>query len=311
MFVIRRVQELARKKDTPLCLCFIDFNKAYDSVDRTILWDVLARFGVPPRMLAFIRQFHDGMQACVRLNDGECSDKFDVGQGLRQGCVLAPLLFDMFFTAVLRVAEKCFLADAAITDNMVQLQRKEKGEKKGTSRTGKVDGRRGKEGEEVQRLWGMLSADDAGIVSRSSEGRGRTMTVIVTACSAFGLTVSEANTDIMCLQTKGGGKVSFTIKAAGQVYKQTVEFVYLGGAFTADRVLSIKITRRLQRAWACFQRCKMEIYDRPGVRSRLKVRLLKAEVVETLLYGCMTWSPNKRDYDRLRQVHHSMLLRCL
>ena len=41
------------------------------------------------------------------------------------------------------------------------------------------------------------------------------------------------------------------------------------------------------------------------------MRLLKAEVVETLLYGCMTWSPNKLDCDRLRRVHHSMLLRCL
>ena len=71
-------------------------------------------------MLAVIRQFHDGMQACVRLDDRECSDKFDVGQGLRQGCALAPLLFNMFFTAVLRVAEKRFLCDTAITDNMVQ-----------------------------------------------------------------------------------------------------------------------------------------------------------------------------------------------
>ena len=47
------------------------------------------------------------------------------------------------------------------------------------------------------------------------------MSVIVTACLAFGLTVSEAKTEIMCLQTKGGGKVSFTINAAGQVYKQS------------------------------------------------------------------------------------------
>ena len=263
-------------------------------------------------MLAVIRQFHDGMEACVRLDDGECLDKFDVGQGLRQGCVLAPLLFSMFFTAaVLRVAQKRFLADAAITDNMVQLQRKKEGVKKGTSRTGKVDGRRGEEGEEVQRLWGMLYADDAGIVSRSSEGLERIMTVIVTACSSFGLTVSEAKTEIMCLETKGGGKVFFTINAASQVYKQTIEFVYLGGAITADRDLSIEITRRVQRSWACFQRYKMEIHDRPGVRSRLNVRLLKAEVVETLLYGCMTWSPNKPDYDRLRRVHHSMVLRCL
>ena len=115
----------------------------------------------------------------------------------------------------------------------------------------------------------------------------------------------------MCLQTKDGGKVSFTINAAGQVYKQAIEFVHLGGAITADRDLSIEITRRLQRAWACFQRYKIEIYDRPGVCLQLKVRLLKAEVVETLIYGCMTWSPNKPDYDRLRRVHHSMHLPCL
>ena len=145
----------------------------------------------------------------------------------------------------------------------------------------------------------MLYADNAGIVSRSSERLERMMTVIVTACSSFGLTVSEAKTEKMCVETKDGRKVSFTINAAGQVYKQTIEFVYWGGAITADRDLSIEITRRLQRAWACFQRYKVEICDRPGVRLRLKVRLLKAEVVETLLYGCMTWSPNKPDYDRL------------
>ena len=163
----------------------------------------------------------------------------------------------------------------------------------------------------MQRLWGMLYVDDAGIVPRSSEGLERMMTVIVTACSAFGLAVSEAKTEIMCLQTKGGGKVSSTTNAPGQVYKQTIEFVYLGGAITADRDLSIEVMWRLQRAWACFQRYKMEIYDRPGVSLRLKVRLLKAEVIESLFYGCMTWSPNKPDYDRLRRVHHSMLLRCL
>ena len=163
----------------------------------------------------------------------------------------------------------------------------------------------------MQRLWGVLYADDAGIVSRSSEGPERMMTMIVTACSAFGLTVSEVKAEIMCLQIKGGGNVSFTINAAGQVYKQTIQFVYLGGAITADSDLSIEIMRRLWRAWACFQRYKMEIYDRPSVRLRLKVRLLKVEVVETLLYGCTTWSPNKPDYDMLRWVHHSMLLRCL
>ena len=45
------------------------------------------------------------------------------------------------------------------------------------------------------------------------------MTVIVTACAAFGLTVSKATTEIVCLQTKNGGNVRFTVTASGQVYK--------------------------------------------------------------------------------------------
>ena len=79
----------------------------------------------------------------------------------------------------------------------------------------------------------MLCAGDAhaGIVSRLSEGLEIMMTVIATACSPFGLTVSEAKTEIMCLQTKGMGKVSFTINAAGQIYKQTIELCVLGRGY--------------------------------------------------------------------------------
>ena len=54
VFVVRRLQELARKKDTPLFMRFIDLTKAYDFVDRTLLWTASARFGIPPRMLSLI-----------------------------------------------------------------------------------------------------------------------------------------------------------------------------------------------------------------------------------------------------------------
>ena len=85
LLVIRRLQELARKKRIPLNVCFIDLTKAYDSVDRTLLWTVLARFGVPQNMISVIRQFHDGRRACVRLEDRVCSGWFAAEQGLRQG----------------------------------------------------------------------------------------------------------------------------------------------------------------------------------------------------------------------------------
>ena len=74
MFVVRRLQEIRRKAGVSLFMCFIDLQKAYDTVDRSLLWQVLTRIGVPPQMIAVIRQFHDGMRACVRPDDGVCSD---------------------------------------------------------------------------------------------------------------------------------------------------------------------------------------------------------------------------------------------
>ena len=82
---------------------------------------------------------------------------------------------------------------------------------------------------------------------------------------AYGL---RGNNRIICLGTTDGGDASLRINAASQAYKQTTEFMYLGEATTADRDVSIEITRRLARAWACFQWYKMETYDRPGVRLR-------------------------------------------
>ena len=124
MFVIRRLQELARKKRIPFYVCFIDLAKAYDSVDRTLLWTVLARFGVPQNMISVIRSFHDGIRAYVRLDDRVCSGWFAVEQGLRQGCVLAPLLFNIFFAAVRNVASARFKIDKGIMDALVHLRKK-------------------------------------------------------------------------------------------------------------------------------------------------------------------------------------------
>ena len=126
MFVIHRLQELARKKRFPLYVYFTDLTKAYDSVDRTLLWTVLARFGVPQNMISVIGQLHDGMQAYVRLDDRVCSRWFAVEQGLRQGYVLAPLQFNIFLAAVINVTSTRFKADKCIMDTLVHPE-EEKG----------------------------------------------------------------------------------------------------------------------------------------------------------------------------------------
>ena len=92
VFVVHRLQEIGWKAGVFLFMCFIDLQKAYKTIAHTLLWQVLTRIGVPPRMIAAIRQFHDGTRACVQPDDGVCSEWFEVEQGLRRGYVISPLL---------------------------------------------------------------------------------------------------------------------------------------------------------------------------------------------------------------------------
>ena len=121
-FMVRRLQEIRRKGGVSLFICFIDLQKAYDTVDRTLLWQVLTRIGVPLQMIAVMQQFHGGMRACVRPDDSVCSDWFGMEQGLREGCVLSPPLFDIFFSAVLTFVLQRFSEDTAILAELVHLK---------------------------------------------------------------------------------------------------------------------------------------------------------------------------------------------
>ena len=202
-------------------------------------------------MISVIRQF--GMRACVRLDDRVFSGWFALELGLRQGCVLAPLLFNIFFAAVLIEAYSRFKVDKDSMDALVHL-RKKRGRGQATT------------GEPVLAtpLWGMLYAGDAWAVSQSPEQLRELMGVFVVVCAAFGLTESEAKTEIVCLRTKGvpESTATFSVEAAGQEYNQRNEFVYLEGIVNQNADLSIEVNQRICNAWCSFRKYTLELYDR-------------------------------------------------
>ncbi|XP_065195778.1 uncharacterized protein LOC135827179 [Sycon ciliatum] len=80
-------------------LVFIDLRKAYDSVPRQALWCGLRTLGVPDQLVDLIASFHTGMQARVRVGDRH-TDPISVNNGLRQGCSISPVLFNLYFSLV-------------------------------------------------------------------------------------------------------------------------------------------------------------------------------------------------------------------
>ena len=115
------------------------------------------------------------------------------------------------------------------------------------------------------------------------------MTVIVTVFEAAGLTVSE-KTETMLLRTPDQAPCTtpLVIEAAGQRYRQITHFLYLGGLIDASAGMMPEIKRRVRLAWTCYSRFKRELYDMFAASFALKLRMLKVEVMETLLYGCVT-----------------------
>ena len=103
VFTVRQVQEKCLEQNLDLYTVFIDLTKAFDTVNREALWDVLARYGCPPKFIQIIRLFHVDMTGQV-LTNGEQSDPFSISNGVKQGCVLAPVLFNLYFACVLRQA---------------------------------------------------------------------------------------------------------------------------------------------------------------------------------------------------------------
>ncbi|KAM9328407.1 platelet glycoprotein 4 [Pholidichthys leucotaenia] len=100
---MRQVQEKCLEQNLDLYSVFINLTKAFDTINREALWSVLVRYSCPRKVIQMIRLLHDGMTGQV-LSNGVQSDPFEISSGVKQDHVLAPVLFNLFFTCVLRQA---------------------------------------------------------------------------------------------------------------------------------------------------------------------------------------------------------------
>ena len=105
IFVLRQIQVKCREQNMGLNAAFVDLTKAFDIVSRDGPWKTLSRLGCPPKLFTILRQLHEGQQGQVKHN-GSLSVSFPISDGVKQGFVLAPTLFSIFFSIMLREAKE-------------------------------------------------------------------------------------------------------------------------------------------------------------------------------------------------------------
>ena len=97
------IMEKAREFQKSIYFCFLDYAKAFDGVDHNKLWKILKEMGIPDHLICLLRNLYAGQEATVRTGHAT-TDWFQIGQGVRQGCILSPCLFNLYTEYIMRNA---------------------------------------------------------------------------------------------------------------------------------------------------------------------------------------------------------------
>ena len=273
IFVLRTIIEQSIEWNSSLYLNFIDFEKAFDSVHHCTLWRILKLYGFPDKIINILKSMYANNQCCVR-HGGQESEWFRVKSGVRQGCVISPMLFLVVIDWIMKRAT--------------------------------VGRPRGIVWNAFDNLEDEDFADDIALVSHSHRDMEEKTRLIEDTAKSVGLKISHAKTKVMRLNAKNKADIS----SSGQSLENVTEFKYLGSFLTADGNIEKEIRTRIALASAAFQRLRpiwrSGIYD-----VKTKLRLYKSNVRSVLLYAAETWHTTKQIESKLRGFEGRCLRRIL
>ncbi|DBA88751.1 TPA: hypothetical protein ACH3X1_016769 [Trebouxia sp. C0004] len=208
----------------------LDLTKAFDSVDREMAWQILLSRGAPPKLVTLTRDLHTHHSAVIRSK----VDSAPVGTsvGFKQGCVLAPPLFN-----------GCL--DSVIRQLLPQLQRL------GVTLCYKIDGQlmHCKKPTEEVLMWILMYADDISLACDTAEK----LTIAVSTMDAtflrWGLTGSTKKIKVLVVGRNAAAQAAdAVITLRGDQLEVVSQFQYLGSVFNSDCTLDAEIIHRVTAA---------------------------------------------------------------
>ena len=271
IFVLRNIVEQAVEWNSSLYVCFVDYEKAFDSVHGKTLWKIMESYGIPSKLVRMVIAMYDGSQCAVVEGTGQ-TDWFDVKSGVKQGCNMSGFLFLLVIDWIMR-----------------------------RTVSGANTGIRWK-------LWSKLDdldfADDIALTSSTKCQIQQKVTNLSTNSKTTGLKINSEKTKLLRLNTTSNEYV----QVDEHDIEDVESFVYLGAHISKSGGTEEDIKARLGKVRAAYSKLD-KIWKNSQFTYKTKIKIFKSNVISVLLYGCECWRMTKTDEKKLDAFLHKSLCR--
>ena len=299
IFTLRQLQEKSKEQLRPMYIVFVDFSKAFDTVDRETLWKILSIYGCPDDLVKLVREFHDGMKGRVSIG-GDISDLFEIKHGVKQGCVLAPTLFALYLAAVLETMAFDLEGGVYIKTRMDGGGLFNLSRLKSEKHTRKLCIRE------------LLYADDSALVSNSLEEIQEITNKFAEAAKLFGLKINASKTEFLFQPApEEQYPIHPSVTVNGTPLKEAEVFTYLGSTVSNNALADEEVEKRIQAANKSFGALHKRLWSRHDVKLVTKMKVYNAAVIPSLLYGTEALTLYERHIKQLTAVQLGHLRRLL
>jgi len=253
VFAVQVLVQRCRDVGRDVYVCFIDFSKAFDRVQHDKLMHILRNMGLDGRDLRIISQLYWGQSAFINI-DGEQSRDIEILRGVRQGCVLSPMLFNVYsehiFKKALENSDKGILVNGQLLNN-------------------------------------VRYADDTIIIAGSLEDLQELMIQVANTSAEYGLDLNAKKTKYMVISKNP--TPNRCLHVSQHKIERVQKYTYLGTQLSDQWDHSLEIKCRIEKARAVFQRMS-SIFKSHSITLTTKIRVLKCYVFSVLLYGVEAWT---------------------
>ncbi|CAF1480580.1 unnamed protein product [Didymodactylos carnosus] len=284
IFTLKTTVETRRELSKPLFIYLIDFTKAYDPVNRELLWKVCLKYGTSEKIVTLLKTLYKNSRAKARI-EGELSDSFLIETEVLQGGIPSPILFNVLFDFIIRkVVEEAGVDGVQFSYGSNDLYHDTR------------------ENYENFNILALLYADDLVAMCETADDLETYKRPFEKVTQEFGLTMSVRKTCIMTLQQfeedhnrkllKDREVVfpGFDITIRNQKIETVDSFNYLGCRVTSDQRPDSGISTRLSKVATVFNMLRHVIWSRKSIPIKSRLKVFRACVLRVLLCGSETWS---------------------